>query len=71
MNKGVPSYVHFLNLHYIVKGAINKRLGEKALIKMLVLSYNELLVIITKIINLKVIKISLTKQWQRLRVYRV
>jgi hypothetical protein len=61
MNKGVPSHVHFLNLHYTAKGAINKRLGEKALIKILILNYNKLLVIITRIINPGVIRIGLTK----------
>jgi hypothetical protein len=61
MNKGVPSHVRFLNLHYTAKGAINRRLKKKALIKILIPNYSELLVTITRIINLKIIRISLIK----------
>jgi hypothetical protein len=61
MDKEVPSHVHFLNLHYTAKGAINRRLKEKALIKMLIPSYNKLLVTITKAINLRIIGIGLAE----------
>jgi hypothetical protein len=62
MEKKVPSHVRFLNLHYTVKEAINKRLKKKALVKMLILSYSDLLITIIKIIDLRVIKIGLTEQ---------
>jgi hypothetical protein len=61
MEKRVPSYVRFLNLHYTAKGAINGRLKEKALVKMLVPSYSDLLVTITKTIDPGVIGISLAE----------
>jgi hypothetical protein len=61
MDKRVPSYVHFLNLHYTTKGAINRRLREKILVKILIPNYSDFLVIIARIINSGVIKIGLTK----------
>jgi hypothetical protein len=61
MKKKVPSHVRFLNLHYTVKGAISGRLGEKALVKMLIPSYSDLLVIIVKIIDPGVTRIGLTE----------
>jgi hypothetical protein len=61
MEKKVLSHVRFLNLHYTAKKAINERLKEKALIKMLVLSYSDLLIIITKIIDSGIIGIKLTE----------
>jgi hypothetical protein len=61
MEKRVPSYVRFLNLHYTAKGAISGRLGEKALAKILVPSYSDLLVTIAKTIDLGVIGIGLAK----------
>jgi hypothetical protein len=62
MKKRVLSYVRFLNLYYTAKEAISERLKEKALIKMLVFSYSDLLVIITKTIDLRIIKIKLAEQ---------
>jgi hypothetical protein len=62
MEKKISSHVRFLNLHYTVKGAINKRLKEKALAKILVPSYSDLLVTITKTIDLRIIKIGLAEQ---------
>jgi hypothetical protein len=61
MDKGVPSYVHFLNLHYTAKGAISRRLKKKVLAKMLVLSYSDFLITITRIIDPGVIRIGLAK----------
>jgi hypothetical protein len=61
MEKKVPSHVRFLNLHYTVKGAISERLKEKALVKILVLSYSDLLVTIAKTIDPRVIRIELTE----------
>jgi hypothetical protein len=61
MKKKVLSHVRFLNLHYTAKGAINGRLREKALIKILVPSYSDLLVTITKIIDPGVIGIGLAE----------
>jgi hypothetical protein len=61
MKKRVPSHVRFLNLHYTAKGAINGRLKEKALAKILVPSYSDLLITITKTIDPGVIGISLTE----------
>jgi hypothetical protein len=61
MKKKVLSYVRFLNLHYTAKEAINGRLKEKALIKILVPSYSDLLIIIAKIIDPGIIEISLIK----------
>jgi hypothetical protein len=61
MKKKVPSHVRFLNLYYTAKGAINGRLREKALAKILVPSYSDLLVTIAKTIDLGVIGIGLTE----------
>jgi hypothetical protein len=61
MKKRVPSHVRFLNLYYTVKGVISGRLREKALAKILVPSYSDLLVTITKIINPGVIGIGLAE----------
>jgi hypothetical protein len=61
MKRKVPSYVRFLNLHYTAKEAINGRLKEKTLMKILVSSYSDLLVTITKTIDPRVIRISLTE----------
>jgi hypothetical protein len=61
MEKKVPSHVRFLNLHYTAKGAISGRLKEKALAKMLVPSYSDLLITITKTIDLRIIRIKLTE----------
>jgi hypothetical protein len=61
MKKRVPSHVRFLNLHYTVKEAINERLKEKALVKILVSSYSDLLVTITKIIDPGIIRIRLAE----------
>jgi hypothetical protein len=61
MEKKVLSHVRFLNLHYTAKGAISERLKEKALIKMLIPSYNDLLVTIAKIIDPGIIEIGLTE----------
>jgi hypothetical protein len=63
MEKKVPSHVRFLNLHYTAKGAISGRLKEKALVKMLVPSYSDLLVTIAKTIDPGVIGIGLAEQW--------
>jgi hypothetical protein len=71
MKKRVPSHVRFLNLHYTAKEAISGRLKEKALAKMLVPSYSDLLVTIAKTIDPRVIRIGLAEQWQSLRVHRV
>jgi hypothetical protein len=46
MKKKVLSHVRFLNLHYTAKEAINKRLKEKALAKILIPSYSDLLITI-------------------------
>jgi hypothetical protein len=62
MKKKISSYVRFLNLHYTVKKAINRRLKEKALAKILILSYSDFLIIIAKIIHPKIIRIELTEQ---------
>jgi hypothetical protein len=62
MEKKVPSYVRFLNLHYTAKEVISGRLREKALAKMLVPSYSDLLVIIVKIIDPGIIGIRLAEQ---------
>jgi hypothetical protein len=62
MKKKVPSHVRFLNLHYTAKEAINGRLKEKALIKMLIPSYSDLLVTIIKTIDPGVIEIGLAEQ---------
>jgi hypothetical protein len=61
MKKRVPSHVRFLNLHYTAKGAISERLKEKALIKMLVPSYSDLLVTIAKTIDPGIIGMGLTE----------
>jgi hypothetical protein len=61
MKKKVFSHVRFLNLHYTAKEAINERLKEKALVKILILSYSDLLVTITKTIDSGIIGISLTE----------
>jgi hypothetical protein len=61
MEKKVPSHVRFLNLHYTVKGAISKRLKEKALVKILIPSYSDLLVTIAKTIDPGIIGISLAE----------
>jgi hypothetical protein len=61
MEKRVPSHVRFLNLHYTAKGAISGRLREKALAKMLVPSYSDLLVTIAKTIDPGVIGIGLAE----------
>jgi hypothetical protein len=61
MEKKISSYVRFLNLHYTVKEAISGRLKEKALVKMLVPSYSDLLVTIAKIIDPEVIGIRLAE----------
>jgi hypothetical protein len=61
MKRKVPSHVRFLNLHYTAKEAINRRLKEKTLTKMLILSYSDLLVTITKTIDPRIIKIGLTE----------
>jgi hypothetical protein len=61
MDKGVFSYVCFLNLHYTAKGAISGRLGEKALAKILIPNYSDFLVIIVRIIDPGVIGIGLAK----------
>jgi hypothetical protein len=61
MERKVPSYVRFLNLHYTVKGAISGRLKEKALTKILIPSYSDLLVTIAKTIDLRVIRIRLAE----------
>jgi hypothetical protein len=61
MKKKVLSHVRFLNLHYTVKEAISGRLKRKALIKILVPSYSDLLIIITKTIDPRVIGIGLTE----------
>jgi hypothetical protein len=61
MKRRVSSYVRFLNLHYTAKEAINERLKEKALAKILVLSYSDLLVTITKTIDPEIIRISLAE----------
>jgi hypothetical protein len=61
MEKKVPSHVRFLNLHYTAKGAINKRLKEKALVKMLVPSYSDLLITIAKTIDPRIIGIGLAE----------
>jgi hypothetical protein len=45
----------------MTKGAINKRLKEKALAIILVLSYSDILVAITKIIDPGVIRVRLTE----------
>jgi hypothetical protein len=71
MKKKVPSHVRFLNLHYTAKGSISGRLGEKALAKILVPSYSDLLVTIAKTIDPEIIGIGLAEQWQSLRVHRV
>jgi hypothetical protein len=62
MKKRVPSHVRFLNLYYTAKEAISRRLKEKALAKILVLSYSDLLVTIIKIIDPGVIKMGLAEQ---------
>jgi hypothetical protein len=61
MEKGVPSHVRFLNLHYTAKGAISGRLREKALAKMLVPSHSDILVAITKTIDPGVIGVGLAE----------
>jgi hypothetical protein len=61
MKKRVPSYVRFLNLHYTAKEVISRRLKEKALVKILVFSFSDLLVTIVKTIDPRVIGISLTE----------
>jgi hypothetical protein len=61
MKKKVFSHVRFLNLHYTAKGAISGRLREKALTKILVPSYSDLLIIIAKTIDPEVIGIGLTE----------
>jgi hypothetical protein len=61
MKKKVFSHVRFLNLHYTVKGAISRRLKEKALAKILILSYSDLLVTIAKTIDPRVIGIRLAE----------
>jgi hypothetical protein len=61
MKKKILSHVRFLNLHYTAKEAISGRLKEKTLIKMLVSSYSDLLVTITKIIDPGVIGIRLAE----------
>jgi hypothetical protein len=62
MERKVFSHVRFLNLHYTVKGAINERLKEKALTKMLIPSYSDLLITIIKTIDLRIIRIELAEQ---------
>jgi hypothetical protein len=62
MEKKILSHVRFRNLHYTAKEAISERLKEKALIKMLVPSYSDLLVTIAKIIDPRIIKIGLAEQ---------
>jgi hypothetical protein len=62
MEKGIPSHVRFLNLHYTAKGAINGRLREKTLTKILVPSYSDILVAIIKIIDPGIIKVGLAEQ---------
>jgi hypothetical protein len=61
MEKRVPSHVLFLNFHYTAKGAISGRLGEKALAKILVPSYSDILVAIIKTIDPGVIGVGLTE----------
>jgi hypothetical protein len=61
MDKEVPSYVRFLNLHYIIKGAISGRLREKTLAKILILNYSDFLITIIRIIDPGVIRIRLAK----------
>jgi hypothetical protein len=61
MEKRVPSYIRFLNLHYTAKEAISGRLREKALAKILVPSYSDLLVTIAKTIDPGVIGIGLAE----------
>jgi hypothetical protein len=46
MKKKVFSHVRFLNLHYTGKKAINKKLKEKALAKILVFNYSDLLLLL-------------------------
>jgi hypothetical protein len=71
MEKRVSSHIRFLNLHYTAKEAISERLREKALTKILVSSYSDLLVTITKTIDPGIIRISLAEQWQSLKVHKV
>jgi hypothetical protein len=71
MERKIPSYVRFLNLHYTAKEAISERLKEKALAKILILSYSDLLITIAKIIDPEIIRIGLAEQWQSLRVHRI
>jgi hypothetical protein len=61
MEKKVLSYVRFLNLHYTAKETISGRLREKALVKILIFSYSDLLVTITKIIDPRIIGIGLAE----------
>jgi hypothetical protein len=61
MEKRVLSHVRFLNLHYTAKGAISERLREKALTKILVPSYSDLLVTIAKTIDPRIIEIGLAE----------
>jgi hypothetical protein len=61
MKKKILSHVRFLNLHYTAKEVISGRLKEKALIKMLIPSYSDLLVTIAKIIDPRVIRIRLAE----------
>jgi hypothetical protein len=61
MEKKVLNHVRFLNLHYTAKGAISGRLKEKALVKMLISSYSDLLITITKIIDSEIIGIRLAE----------
>jgi hypothetical protein len=45
----------------MAKETINRRLKEKTLVKILILSYSDLLITIAKTINPKIIEISLTE----------
>jgi hypothetical protein len=58
-------------LGYTETGAISGLLAEKAIINILIPHYSDVLVKVAIQYNINIIKISQTKEWYKLRVYKV
>jgi hypothetical protein len=68
---GLPEHIRLLKLIYTATGSISGLLRKKALILMLIPSFNDALIKIARDYDTAIIGINKAEQWYRLKVYGV
>ena len=71
VSAGVPDFIRVVDAAYAASGHITVLLKEGAPSSLLVLAYNDMLIATVRQVDIAVISVEVSEQWQRVKVYGV